>query len=68
VQKGVWLDEKNSGINPDILIVGIDLKALQKFGSWPFPRTVHADLVDSFSRIKKQSEREKALFLEHFFY
>jgi adenylate cyclase len=67
VQKGVWLDEKNTGINPDILIVGIDLKALQKYGSWPFPRTVHADLVNSFSRIKNQNEREKALFLDIFF-
>ena len=67
IQKGVWLDEKNTAISPDIMIVGIDLKALQKFGSWPFPRNVHADFINSFSRIKKQEEREKALFLDIFF-
>lgn len=67
IQKGVWRDEKNEAISSDIIIVGIDLKALQKFGSWPFPRGVHADFVNSFSRIKNQEEREKALFLDIFF-
>ncbi|HKL84748.1 MAG TPA: adenylate/guanylate cyclase domain-containing protein [Treponemataceae bacterium] len=67
IQKGLWLNEENKKINPDILIVGVDIKALQKFGSWPFPRGVHADLVNSFSRISNQNEREKALFLDIFF-
>jgi adenylate cyclase len=67
VQKGVWKTDDNPAVSPDIMIVGIDLKALQKFGQWPFPRGVHADLVNSFSRIKNQEEREKALFLDIFF-
>jgi len=67
VQKGVWHDEGNPAINQDIMIVGIDLKALQKYGSWPFPRTVHGELVNSFARILNQDEREKALFLDIFF-
>lgn len=67
VQKGVWKMDENPAVSPDIMIVGIDLKALQKFGQWPFPRGVHADLVNSFSRIKNQEEREKALFLDIFF-
>jgi len=67
VQKGVWRDEGNPAINQDIMIIGIDLKALQKYGSWPFPRTVHGDLIDSFARIQNQDEREKALFLDIFF-
>lgn len=67
VQKGVWKTEANNKISPDILIVGIDLKALQKFGGWPFPRGVHADLINSLSRIKNQDEREKSLFLDVFF-
>lgn len=67
IQKGVWLNKKNTNVNPDIMIVGVDIKALQKFGSWPFPRGVHADLVNSFSRITNQNEREKALFLDFFF-
>lgn len=67
IQKGVWKTEKNNNISPDIMIVGIDIKALQKFGSWPFPRGTHADLVNSFSRIQNQEERERALFLDIFF-
>ncbi len=67
IQKGVWKSEVNDQISPDIMIVGIDLKAFQKFGSWPFPRSTHADLVNSFSRIKNQNERERALFLDIFF-
>ena len=67
IQKGVWLNKQNPDVSPDILIIGIDIKALQRFGSWPFPRTVHADLVNSFSRIQNQNEREKSLFLDIFF-
>jgi len=67
IQKGVWLNKENTQISPDILIVGVDVKTLQKFGSWPFPRGVHADLINSFSRIKNQDERENALFLDIFF-
>lgn len=67
IQKGVWKSEANDRVSQDILIVGIDLKALQKFGSWPFPRSTHADLVHSFSRIKNQDEREQSLFLDIFF-
>ncbi len=67
VQKGAWHSNQDDTVSPDILIVGIDLKALQKFGTWPFPRSVHASFIDSFSRIQKQDEREKALFLDIFF-
>ena len=67
IQKGVWLNKENDQISPDILIVGVDVKALQKFGTWPFPRSVHADLINSFSRIKNQDERENSLFLDIFF-
>ncbi len=67
VQKGAWKSEDNPFISKDIVIVGIDLKALQKFGSWPFHRATHADLVNSFSRIQNQEERERALFLDIFF-
>ena len=67
VQKGVWKNEDNPAVSKDIIIVGVDIKALQKFGSWPFPRGTHADIVNSFSRIKNQKERENALFLDIFF-
>jgi adenylate cyclase len=67
IQKGVWVDGQNEEISKDIIIVGVDIKALQKFGSWPFPRSTHADLINSFTRIKNQDERENSLFLDVFF-
>ncbi len=67
VQKGVWKEEANPDIHPDIIILGIDLKTLQRFGLWPFARSRHAALINSISRIKNREEREKAIFLDIFF-
>ncbi len=67
VQEGVSFVQPNPKISPDILIIGIDDKALARFGRWPFPRRRHADLVNAFSRIKNQADRERALFLDVFF-
>ena len=67
VQEGVTLEQRNPKISPDILIVGIDDKSLDRFGRWPFPRYTHATLASSFARIKNQNERENALFFDIFF-
>ncbi|MAG14192.1 MAG: adenylate/guanylate cyclase domain-containing protein [Spirochaetales bacterium] len=67
IQEGVSLEERNPQISPDILIVGIDLGSLGAFGKWPFPRYREANLVDNFARIKNQTQRERALFLDIFF-
>jgi adenylate cyclase len=67
IQEGVSLERRNPDISSDILIIGIDFRTLSKFGKWPFPRYRHANLIDSFTRIKRQSERERALFLDVFF-
>lgn len=67
IQEGVSYREHNPQISPDILIVGIDFKALDRFGKWPFPRWREADLIKSFSRIRNQNERERSLFLDVFF-
>ena len=64
IQEGVTLKTKNPFISDDILIVGIDNKSLQKFGKWPFPRTIHANMINGFSRIRNQDERERVLFLD----
>ena len=55
------------GLSYDILIVGVDFNPLSKYGNWPFPRRIHADLVNAFSRISNQDNRENALFLDIFF-
>lgn len=67
VQEGVTLEKRSPNISPDILIVGIDDRSLDKFGRWPFPRYTEANLINSFSRIKNQEERERALFMDIFF-
>ena len=41
--------------------IGIDFRSLDTFGRWPFPRYRFADLVNNFSRIKNQTQRERAL-------
>jgi adenylate cyclase len=67
VQEGVSVVQGNPRISPDIVIVGIDDKALDRFGRWPFPRYRHADMINAFSRIKNQAERESSLFIDVFF-
>ena len=66
IQEGVTQSVQNPNISPDIMIIGIDFRSLNKFGKWPFPRYRHADLIKSFSRIKNQNERERALFIDIF--
>ncbi|TVQ25564.1 MAG: adenylate/guanylate cyclase domain-containing protein [Spirochaetaceae bacterium] len=67
LEEGVILAEQNPNISSDILIVGVDFNALQRFGNWPFPRARHADLVNSFGRISDQTQRENSVFLDFFF-
>ncbi|MCL2294188.1 MAG: adenylate/guanylate cyclase domain-containing protein [Spirochaetes bacterium] len=67
IQQGVTQTFQNPNISPDILIVGIDLQSLNRFGRWPFPRYRHADLIRNFARIQNQEDRERALFLDVFF-
>lgn len=67
LQVGVSYEGFNPNISPDILIVGIDLKSLDKLGRWPFPRWRHADFLNSLSRIKNENERENAVFLDLLF-
>ncbi|QEN07567.1 CHASE2 domain-containing protein [Oceanispirochaeta crateris] len=67
IQEGVTIEKRNPQISPDILILGIDFNSLNAFGRWPFERYRHANLLDAFSRIQDQSQRESALFLDIFF-
>jgi adenylate cyclase len=67
IQEGSVYSEKDARISDDIMIVGIDFNSLTKYGRWPFARSKHADLINSFSRIKDQSQRENSLLLDIFF-
>jgi adenylate cyclase len=64
IQEGVTVSQKNPKISDDIMLIGIDSKALAKFGKWPFPRNRHATLLDTFSRIKNKDDRERSVFLD----
>ncbi|WP_319561608.1 adenylate/guanylate cyclase domain-containing protein [Marispirochaeta sp.] len=67
IQEGVSQEEFDSRISDDILIVAIDFNSLSQFGKWPFPRYREADLLNAFSRIQNQNERERSVFLDIFF-
>ena len=67
LQEGTVQTDRDVKISEDILIVGVDTSSLSRYGNWPFPRRVHADLVNSFARIKNQDNRERSLFLDIFF-
>jgi adenylate cyclase len=67
IQEGAVLSHQNLKISDSILILGIDQKTLSEYGKWPFSRTRHADLINAFSRLKDQSNRENALFMDVFF-
>ena len=67
IQEGAVLSAQNLQISESILIIGIDEKSLAEYGKWPFPRTRHADLINAFSRLRDQANRESALFVDIFF-
>ncbi len=64
---GATVEQRNPKISQDILIIGIDDRSLDTFGRWPFPRYTEANLVNTFTRIQRQNERERALLLDVFF-
>lgn len=67
IQEGVTQEQLNPNISPDIMLIAIDQKSINAFGKWPFPRYREANLIDAFSRIQNQKEREQSLFLDIFF-
>lgn len=67
LQEGSVFSRRNPKISKDIVIIGIDGNTLNKYGRWPFPRSRHADLIDTFSRIKDPNQRENAMLLDIFF-
>ena len=66
-QENVVREQRSHKISKDVLIIGIDSRTLDVFGRWPFHRTVHADLLDAFSRVKEQNDRESVILLDILF-
>jgi adenylate cyclase len=67
IQEGVVQQTRNVQIHPEILLLGVDSRTLNRFGRWPFPRFRHADLLNTLTRIRNQSLRESAVLLDFFF-
>ncbi|MBW2644929.1 MAG: CHASE2 domain-containing protein [Deltaproteobacteria bacterium] len=44
----------NSVDTSDIVIIGIDDESIQKLGTWPWPRSYHAKLIDILARAKAE--------------
>lgn len=66
-QEGAVVKEQNPLISPDILILGVDNRSINTLGRWPFSRSLQADLLNSLTRIKDVSQRERAVFFDFFF-
>jgi len=64
---GFTAEIKSANLSNDIVIIGVDNRTLEQFGRWPFPRNIHADLLNSFTRIKQQEQRESAILLDFLF-
>ena len=67
VQEGAVVKTANPKISDDIQIIGVDSETLATLGLWPFPRGKHADLINAFSRIKDQGQRENSMLLDIIF-
>lgn len=66
-QEDVFSEKRSRRISRDIILVAIDNRSLNSFGRWPFPRSSHADLLNAFTRIEDQSDRESVILLDILF-
>jgi CHASE2 domain-containing sensor protein len=48
----------------DIVIIAIDNPSLQTLGRWPWPRTLHADLLNTLAQAKPKAIAYDVLFVE----
>lgn len=51
-------------VNPDIIVVEIDDRAINDFGRWPWPRGYHAELLDILEKYKPKAIAFDILFTE----
>ncbi len=68
VNENIYARQQSDKLSSDIVIAGIEEKSLKAFGRWPFARSRHADFLNTLSRIRNQSERERAVLLDILFF
>ncbi len=52
--------------HPDVVIIGIDEGSLEEVGEWPWPRSIHARLIDVLKKEPPKALLFDILFLEPF--
>lgn len=52
--------------NPDVVIIAIDEKSLQELHQWPWPRSIHAELIRRLSAAPPKALLFDVLFLDPF--
>ncbi|MFK0298564.1 CHASE2 domain-containing protein [Brevundimonas sp. NPDC090276] len=50
--------------DPAIVIIAIDDRSLSELGRWPWPRTIHAALIDRLSQVQPRAVAYDVLFTE----
>lgn len=58
------LSLRTQPVTPDIVVVEIDDESVAKFGRWPWPRSVHARLLDELAKAKPFAVVYDVLFIE----
>jgi CHASE2 domain-containing sensor protein/signal transduction histidine kinase len=51
-------------VSPDIVVVEIDNASIERLGRWPWPRSVHANLLEQVARAKPAAVIYDVLFTE----
>lgn len=63
-----WFDKvllsQDSSNSNDIVIIAIDDSSLEKIGAWPWPRSIHAKLLNQLTKIEPKNIAINILFSE----
>ncbi|WP_186251713.1 CHASE2 domain-containing protein [Burkholderia gladioli] len=58
------LGVRHLALDPDIVVVQIDNASVDRLGRWPWPRSVHARLLDELARARPAAVVYDVLFIE----
>jgi CHASE2 domain-containing sensor protein len=59
-----WMRMRAGPTSEQIVIVAIDNRSLEALGRWPWPRQVHADLIDRLAQAQARAVGYDVLFVE----
>ncbi|MGN4077368.1 CHASE2 domain-containing protein, partial [Burkholderia gladioli] len=58
------LGARHLALDPDIVVVQIDNASVDRLGRWPWPRSIHARLLDELARARPAAVVYDVLFIE----